>query len=170
MKINKGVLTGLLAAAGVALSAVENLFPMPVPAVRLGLSNVPVMAAMYLSNAKTAFAVLIIKAFLSPVFSGNFIFRLSIGLPSALAAFMAMYAIMIILGKKISAVSVSVGGAFFYMLVQLAVADIFYIHGIFHSNITGVLLLVATASGMVTGLLTAKIIEHPSVKQIFTAP
>lgn len=167
MKISRSVFVGLLAALSVVLAAVENCIPMPVPAVRLGLSNIPIMAALYLTNVKTAFAVLMLKVFLVPIFSGNFIFRLSIGLPSGMIAFIAMFLTMRIMGKKVSAISVSTVGAFFHMLIQLVVADILYIKGIFYSNITGVLLLIATVSGVITGLITIKITEHPSIKRIF---
>ena len=42
------------------------------------------------------------------------------------------------------------------------------IHGIFYSNISGVLLLISSVSGIITGILAAKLIEHPAIKKIFS--
>ncbi len=167
MKINSAVLTGLLAAVSVVLGVVENFIPMPLPAIRLGLSNIPVMMTLYLSSARSAFAVLILKSFLVPVFSGNMIFKLSLGFPSGLAAFIAMYGVFRLAGNRVSPVSVGVAGAFAHMFVQLAVAGELYIKGLLSTNISGVLLLIATVTGVLTGILTDRIVNRPSVKAVF---
>ena len=167
MKINGAVLTGLFAAVSIVLGIAENFIPMPLPAIRLGLSNVPVMMMLYLSSARSAFAVLLLKSFLVPVFSGNMIFKLSLGLPSGLAAFVAMLAVLKLAKNKVSPISVGVTGAFAHMFIQLAVASSLYIKGLLATNITGIFLLIATITGVLTGVLTDRVINRQSVKAMF---
>lgn len=167
MKLNNAVLVGLLAALGVVLGVVENFIPMPIPAVRLGLSNIPIMMMLYLSSYRSAFAVLILKSFLVPIFSGNLIFKLSLGLPSSLAAFIGMALVYRFLNGRATPISVGVTGAFLHMFVQLSVASQLYIKGLMGTSIVGVLLLIATVTGILTGLLTDRVVNRPSVRRLF---
>ena len=48
MKINIYILTGLMASFSIVLGVVENFIPSPVPAIRLGLSNIPIIIMLCL--------------------------------------------------------------------------------------------------------------------------
>lgn len=58
-------LTGIFAAAAIALSTLENLVPIgafiPIPGLKLGIANLAVMAAYYIIGRKSAAAVGVIK-------------------------------------------------------------------------------------------------------------
>ncbi len=58
-------LTAILAALAIGLSTLENLVPIsafiPIPGLRLGLSNLAVMAAVFLSGTRAGFAVAVLK-------------------------------------------------------------------------------------------------------------
>lgn len=167
MKINKAVLVGLMGAVSVVLGVAENFIPMPVPAIRLGLANIPVMMMMYLSSMRTAFGLLLLKSFLVPVFSGNLFFKMSLGLPSSLAAFIAMFVVIKFLPKYSSPISVGVAGAFTHMFVQILVAGSLYINWLWSANyLVGIMLLVATVSGVLTGILTDRIVNGSFAQNI----
>ena len=51
MKINIYILTGLMASCSIILGVIENFIPTPVPAIRLGLANVPIIIMLYLALA-----------------------------------------------------------------------------------------------------------------------
>lgn len=168
MKINKGVLIGLLGAVSVVLGVIENFIPMPVPAIRLGLANVPVMIALYLTSARTAFAILILKSFLVPVFSGNLYFKLSLSLPANLGAFVVMFIVIKFLDKYSTPISAGVVGAVVHMVVQIAVAGKFYVPWLWAAHqLIGIMLFVSAVTGVLTGLLTERIINRPIFNEIF---
>lgn len=158
MKINNAVLIGIMAAFCVILGIVENFIPMPIPAIRLGLANVPIMVMLCISSTKNAFSILLLKSILVPLFSGNFIFKLSLGFPSSLMAFIGMVVVMQLFRGKVSSVSVSVTSACLHMFTQLTVANYLYINGLLGSSIVGILMLTASISGILTGLLTIKLV------------
>ena len=54
MKINIYILTGLMASCSIILGVIENFIPTPVPAIRLGLANVPIIIMLYLAGSKYA--------------------------------------------------------------------------------------------------------------------
>ncbi len=165
--LNNAVLIGLFASFSIVLGIMENFIPMPIPAVRLGLSNLPIMIMLYLMNARSAFAVTLLKSFLVPIFAGNFFFKLSLGLPSTLAAFVVMFLVYKFMKDKVTPISLGVLGAFTHMAVQLSVASALYIKGLLYTEITGVLLLISIASGVLTGVLTYKLVENKNIVQLF---
>ncbi len=111
----------LLAAAALILSYIETMIPLPValPGVKLGLANIAVVVALFAMDARTAFAVALVK-----VFASGFLF----GSPMMLAysaggmalAFAAMALLKLIPG--ISVVVVSMASAIFHNVGQIAVA------------------------------------------------
>ena len=67
MKINIYILTGLMASCSIILGVIENFIPTPVPAIRLGLANVPIIIMLYLAGSKYAFQVSFLKALLPTI-------------------------------------------------------------------------------------------------------
>ena len=146
-------LVGLLGATSVVLGILENFLPIPFPGVRLGLANLGPMIMLYTGGVRYAFAVMILKTILVPVFSGNPIFRLTLSVPSGLAAFLGMLISVYVL-RKASAVSSGVLAATCHMLTQLWIIDKLYIRGIFDTAFLGWFMLVAAVTGLITGLIT----------------
>lgn len=167
MKINNAVLIGVLSSGSIILAVVENFIPMPLPAVRLGLSNIPILVGFYISSTKIVFYVLVLKVLLVPIFMGNMLFRLSLTIPAGISAFLGMYIMIKILKDRVSPVSVGVVGAYCHMLMQLVVLNAFYIKGIIYTSLTGILMVTSVATGVFTGLITLKFLNHYQVKKIF---
>lgn len=167
MKINIYILTGLMASCSIIFGVIENFIPTPVPAIRLGLSNVPILIMIYLAGSKYAFQVSFLKALIVPVLSANIIFKMSLSVPATFISFAAMAVIYHYFKNKLSIVTISVIGAVFHMATQLAVVSIFYVKGLIYTNIAGVLLLSATITGVLIGIIAYKIVNHKQIKSMF---
>ena len=125
MKLTTKQLTlcALLTAMALALSYLENFFPLalaiPIPGVKLGLANVVTLFALYILGPTQALMILFSRCFLGAVFAGN----LNALIFSLLGGFTAMM-VMILLSRvrKLSVYGVSVGGAAAHSCGQVAAA------------------------------------------------
>lgn len=167
MKINIYILTGLMASCSIILGVIENFIPTPVPAIRLGLSNVPILMMMYLAGYKYAFQVAFLKSLIVPILSANIIFKMSLSMPATFISFFVMAFVYYFFKNKLSIITVSVFGAVFHMITQLLVVNIFYVKGIIYTNIAGILLLSATITGILMGIISYKIVNHRQIKAMF---
>ncbi|MDR2883928.1 MAG: Gx transporter family protein [Deferribacteraceae bacterium] len=151
---------GILGAMSVVLGVLENLLPSPIPGVRIGLANLPIMVMLYRGGVLPAFMVTILKISLVPILSGNIIFRLSLGVPSGVVAFIGMALCIVAFRRYISPFTVGIVGATLHMLTQLWVISHLYIKGLFATAIVGWYLLVALAAGIAIGAVTIIILER----------
>ena len=110
----------LLAALAAVFGYIESLFPIPVPipGIKLGLSNIAVLFALYKMRKSDAFLIMLIKVTVcSVLFSGmsGFLYSLSGGILS----FIAMSA-----AKKLdlSIIGVSMAGGVFHNVGQIIAA------------------------------------------------
>ena len=77
MKLTTKQLTlcALLTAMALALSYLENLFPLslaiPIPGVKLGLANIVTVYAMFALSPAQALGILVCRVFLGSIFSGH---------------------------------------------------------------------------------------------------
>lgn len=148
-------LCGVLTALALALSYMENLFPLtlaiPLPGVKLGLANIVTVFALYALGAAPAFLILIARCLLGAIFAGN-MSALIFSLLGGVAA-MAVMALLSRLGR-LSVYGVSIGGAAAHNCGQVAAAvltlgnsaPLYYLP---------VLLVVALFTGTLTGLVSA---------------
>lgn len=74
MKTRKLTTMALLSAIALTIFIVEAQIPalVPIPGVKLGLSNIVTVYAVYALGAKEGAAILFVRIFLGAVFSGNF--------------------------------------------------------------------------------------------------
>ena len=74
MKISKLTLMALLTAIALTIFMIEAQIPapVPVPGVKLGLSNIVTVFAVFVLGSKEAAMILAARIFLGAVFSGNF--------------------------------------------------------------------------------------------------
>ena len=90
MKTRKLTTMALFSAIALTIFMVEAQIPalVPIPGVKLGLSNIITVVAVYLLGAKEGAAVLFVRIFLGAIFSGNFgtIFYSAAGGAFAIAA------------------------------------------------------------------------------------
>ncbi|MBE6919213.1 MAG: Gx transporter family protein [Ruminococcaceae bacterium] len=155
MKTKQIALGAVLTALALALSVMENLFPVtaaiPVPGVKLGLANIVTLFALYELGAVSAVCILIARCSLGALFAGNF----SALLFSLLGGITAM-AVMIALKqcRRLSVYGVSIGGAAAHNIGQI-VAAIITLGDTAVLGYLPILLAVSPITGAVTGLVTA---------------
>jgi uncharacterized membrane protein len=126
---------GLLVAVATAVHVIEGLVMLPLGPFRLGLANAVVITALYRFGAKCGIFISVSRAVVgaaalgtlfSPVFPMNF--------GGALASAAAMAALVSISGRRLDPIVVSLTGAAFHNVVQLAyvsllvgTTDVFYL-------------------------------------------
>lgn len=151
MKTKRVALDALLTAIALVIFVVELLvpLPLPIPGVKLGLSNVVTLFALFACGPMDAFIILVLRIGLGTLFAGN----LSALLYSLAGGFLC-YFILLILKKIVSKKQIwlcGVFGAIAHNVGQMAVATL----------LTGtpailyylpVLILAATGTGALTGL------------------
>ncbi len=74
MKVKKIALLGLLSAIALTIFMVEAQIPplLPIPGVKLGLSNIVTVFAVFFLGSREGALVLAVRIFLGAVFAGNF--------------------------------------------------------------------------------------------------
>ena len=157
MKLTTKELTlcALLTAMALALSYLENLFPLalaiPVPGIKLGLANIVTVFALYALGSSRALMILLARCFLGAVFAGN----MNALIFSVMGGVTAMV-VMILLKKwkKLSVYGVSVGGAAAHNCGQVAAA-VLTLGNMGPLYYLPILLGVSLFTGALTGLIAA---------------
>jgi heptaprenyl diphosphate synthase len=158
----------VLAAYALALSGFESLIPTPIPWLRLGLANIITLAALLLYGFRTAISVTLIRVILASLFMGTFLgpaFILSFG--GGVSSTAAMGLAHRLFKKLFGPVGLSLIGALFHNLAQLALAYVLFIQRIEAVLlISPILILLGTftgvANGVISGLLIEKISAEPA--------
>ncbi|MEY8385850.1 Gx transporter family protein [Oscillospiraceae bacterium 38-13] len=157
MKLTTKQLTlcALLTAMALALSYLENLFPLslavPIPGVKLGLANIVTLFALYALGPGQALLILVSRCLLGSLFAGN----VNALLFSLLGGLLAM-GTMTLLSQRpgLSIYGVSIGGAAAHNCGQAAAA-VLTLGSAAPLYYLPVLLAVSLLSGGLTGLASA---------------
>lgn len=153
-------LTGLFAALTVTLGVFETFIALPVPGVRLGLSNVGIMLCLYLLNLPAAIYVALAKGILVPLLTGNLIVKMSIGLPATMMSTLVMALIITLTRRFTSPLSVGSLGAFVHIAVQFFTVKNLYIKTDAIYNLLPYFTLFSVLTGAVTGYITIQILKN----------
>ncbi len=158
------VLTGLLFAMAVVLSIVENAlppFPIPVPGIKLGLSNIAVMYALFFLGKGRAMMIAALKAAFVFMIKGGIAGTLS--LSGGLASLAVMILLTYLFAGRISYLILSVMGAIFHNAGQFMVVS-FVFTELFLWGFLPVLLLAGAVAGVFTSILLKSIM--PALKRL----
>ena len=158
--IKRMLILAMLTAAAIILHFVEGMFPMhvAVTGIKLGLSNVVSLVALYLFGPVPAFTILILRVLMTSFLYSGFssvIFSLAGGLLSVLA----MTVIWKLREKGFSIVSASVLGGIFHNIGQLLAASIVLGTPTVFSYLP-VLMLSGIVTGVATGLLSGILVPR----------
>ncbi len=153
----------LLGAFSMFLSTVEYLFPRPIPFMRLGLANLPLLLGLEVLSAPSYILLVILKVLGQALVNGTlasyvFLFSLSGSLGSALI----MYFCYRGLGKRISFIGISLMGALASNTMQIVLSVIF----IFGSAAWRILPLFL-GIGLVSGLFIGIFAQHFSDRSLW---
>ena len=139
-------------ACGSALQVAESLIPHPVPGVRLGLANITTLLALNSMCTGAVFQISILRPLVSSLILGSFLSpSFVMSLSGSVVSFLTMWLAITLFKGYLSNYGISILGAVFHNLVQLAVAYFFLIRhpGVF--VFLPILLLSALFSGYFTG-------------------
>lgn len=157
MKLTTKQLTlcALLTAMALALSYLENLFPLslaiPVPGVKLGLANIVTVFALYALGPGQALLILLARCLLGSLFAGN----MNALIFSLLGGLCAMGTMAVLSRRRgLSIYGVSVGGAAAHNCGQIAAA-VLTLGSAAPLYYLPVLLAVSLLTGGLTGLASA---------------
>ncbi|HDI52290.1 heptaprenyl diphosphate synthase [candidate division KSB1 bacterium] len=152
--LSRLVILALLTAGGVGLFVFESLLPQPLPGGKIGLSQVATIFALYLFGLPSAFAVILMRIFITSLLMGTmlnpiFIFALAGGIVSTLT--------MGLVRRYVGAITIlgnSVLGALTHNATQLVVAYVVYIHQSEIFWLLPYLILISLVAGLGIGLVT----------------
>ncbi len=147
------VLTALLFAVALVLSIVENSLPsvsffLPVPGVKLGLSNIAVMYALFFLNKKPAFAIAVLKGLFVVMTRGPIAGLLSFS--GGVLSVIVMSLLMYLFRNKISYLALSIFGSITHNVGQFIVVSLIYTN-----MYLWVYLPVLLISGVIAGIATS---------------
>ena len=148
-------LTALLFALSIVLSLIEGSLPPIIPSlpgIRIGLSNIAVMYALFFLSRPRAFAIAALKSFFVMATRGVVAGLLSLSGGCLSLAIICL--LMALTGKKASVLILSVGGAVFHNIGQLGAVSAIYgnMYMFFY-------LPVLIISGVAAGCLTAALLR-----------
>ena len=151
---------GLLVALALVISLIELQIPVPVPipGAKLGLSNIIILASLYLYGFKAALTISLLKSFMLVLITGavtSFFYSAA----GAILASIAMFIALKFHGRVFSFIGVSEIGAFAHNLGQIIVASII-MENIKMFYYFPLLVFVGTFSGLFVGLSSNFIISH----------
>lgn len=150
-------LWGVLIALGLVFGYIEHLVPLPIGVygIKLGLSNLVTLVALYALGAKAAIYINLARILLSSMLFGN-----PVSLAYSLAGGLAAVTIMIIAKKlwKFGTVGVSVLGGVTHNIAQLAVA-VFMVDSLKIAFYLPVLLAAGALTGFIIGTCSLPIIK-----------
>ncbi len=145
----------MLSALAVIFGYIEALFPFSfgVPGIKLGLSNLVIVSALYFLPAGWVFMVLILKVTLSSLIFGN-ISMLAYSMAGGVLSFFVMLIVKRI--KGFSIVGASIAGGVSHNIGQLAVA-VFMVQSIAPLYYSPVLIIAGAVTGGVIGTVAGRL-------------
>ena len=153
--LKKLTVCGLMTALCLILGYLEHLLPLsliiPLPGVKLGLSNIALLVLLLMYGPAYAYGVTLLKCGLSALLFGS-VTSLAFSLAGGLLAMTSMWALTAAFKEKLSVFGVSVAGAVMHNVGQLGAASV-----IMGSTAVFSYLPLLAVAGTATGLITAAI-------------
>ena len=161
MRNKKIATSALMIALAMILSFVESQIPsfFPIPGIKLGLANIAVVFALYRLSIKDAIVVSLIRVVVVSTLFGT-----SLTLAYSLSGAVLSLLIMVLLKKsdRFSIVGVSVAGGISHNIGQIIMA-IILMHNSVISYYLPFLIISGIVTGVVIGLVSAKIVERVKI-------
>jgi uncharacterized membrane protein len=158
--IEKVELTSFLGGLCLFLSAIEYLFPRPVPFMRLGLANLPILIALKLLPFPYILLLVLLKIIGQGLISGtlaSYVFLFSAA--GSFTSAVIMFSVHKIPSRFISLIGVSILGALSGNIIQL-ILSVKFIFGESAWVIAPLFLGIGTVSSFLIGLFAVKFIQR----------
>ena len=159
MKKNVGFL-GVMLSVALILSFIESLIPFyfGVPGMKLGLTNVIVILALYLFGPVEAITISVLRIVLSGFLFGN-AFSIIYSLAGGLLSFFVMFLLKRF--AKLGVIPISITGGIFHNVGQIIVA-ILVMNNIYLMYYMPVLLIAGFVTGALIGIIACELVRRLS--------
>ena len=148
-----------LAALCLFLAAVDYAIPKPLPFLRLGLANLPVIVALFLLPSRDIYKLILLKIIGQALITGTlFSYIFAFSAAGSLASGLTMMGVHRLFKNRISCIGLSLAGAAANNLAQLAVARLI-LFGSATKYIAPILLISGAVTGLLLGIFTQLFIE-----------
>ena len=149
-----------LAALCLFLAAVEYAIPKPLPFLRLGLANLPVIVALFLVPSRDIYKLILLKIIGQALITGTlFSYIFAFSAAGSLASGLTMLGVHLWLKNRVSCIGLSLAGAAANNIAQLVVAY-FVLFGAATRYIAPILLISGAVTGLLLGIFTQMFIER----------
>ncbi len=153
---SRGRLLAFLAALCFFLSAVEYMIPKPLPFMRLGIANLPLLLAVDLLPFGAFLVLALIKVIGMSLVTGSlFSYVALFSLVGTLCAALVMFGTRKILRERVTSIGISVLGAVSSNAVQVVLAS-WVVFGQAARLIAPLFLAMGLATGLVLGIFTER--------------
>ena len=116
-------LVALFSACALFLSTIEYMIPKPIPFMRLGLANIPLIIALGIFSNREYFLLLVLKVLGQGLISGTiFSYIILFSLAGSISSALIMLAIYTVFKAKVSRIGISIGGALGSTMSQLLIS------------------------------------------------
>ncbi len=160
IKTERSDIIAFLAGVCFFLSAVEYMLPRPVPFMRIGIANLPVIVALSILDAPSILLLVILKAVGQGIITGTlFSYVFLFSLAGSLASGLAMLGLSRISPSFVTVIGVSLGGALASNLAQILLARIL-LFGRGAWLIAPFMLITGIVSSLILGLFAFRFAER----------
>ena len=158
--MRKTVKLGILISFAIIISLFESMMPIPipVPGVKLGLSNIVLLVTLLLFGLKEGFIVAVSKSVLMVLVSGR-LGALPYSLTGTMFAMISMYLSYKYLSKWLSLIGISEIGSLFFNLGQLLVAS-FILNNMKILLYLPAMALMGVVTGYIVGITSKFVLER----------
>ncbi len=116
-------IVALFAACALFLSTIEYMIPKPIPFMRLGIANLPLIIALGVFTYREYFLLLLLKVIAQGMLSGTiFSYIILFSLAGSLSSAIIMLLVFTLFKRKISRIGISIAGALASTLSQLLIS------------------------------------------------
>lgn len=150
-----------LAAAAVGLTLAEAAIPLPLPGIKPGLANIVTLIVLYRFGWRAAVWVSLLRIVAGGLVLGTFLTPTFVmSLAGGLASLLVLGFLVRLPGRWFGPVGLSVLAAFAHIGAQLGVVSVWLMPGVNLVPLLAVFLGAAWLSGLVNGLVVAKLRER----------
>ncbi len=153
-------LVALLSAVAIFLSSIEYMIPKPIPFLRLGIANLPLILALGLLNWREYILLAFLKILGQGLITGSlFSYIILFSAVGTLLSALAMYAVFIVLKRHVSRIGISTAGGLFSALGQLLISRLLFFREATYV-IAPLFLFSALISSVILGLFSEMFINQ----------
>ncbi len=156
--IKNSDLISKLAALALFLAIIEHIIPKPIPFIRIGLANLPILLSLKILKPKEIIILVIIKSLGSSIITGTLFSWISIySFAGSIVSGSVMIIFYYILKNRVSLVGISVLGAISNNTIQIYIATLLLGSGAIYIGIP--ILITGLITGTLLGLIANKFMD-----------